>query len=195
MVSIRAGVRGARAEQMPAQASGTDRPAGAGGGEAAEETGGSAARHAERPGELSDSEQARVADLERRDTEVRAHEGAHKAAGGRYAGAVQYSYTTGPDSRRYATQGEVSIDAAPVSDDPRATIEKMQVVKRAAVAPLRPSAADRAVYARASRLETQARTELSVEQAREAAPSGEASAGEASRAENQAVSPFRSVTV
>jgi hypothetical protein len=82
-----------------------------------------------------------------RDREVRAHENAHVTAGGPYVGRPSYGYEVGPDGRRYAVSGEVAIDTAPIEGDPDATILKMRVVERAALAPAEPSATDRAVAA------------------------------------------------
>lgn len=111
---------------------------------------------ATREGQLSPEEQQEVQQLRQRDTEVRQHEQAHLAAAGGYArGGANYTYTTGPDGKRYATGGEVSIDTGPASK-PEETIRKMEVVKRAAMAPANPSSQDRAVYAAAVRTETQA---------------------------------------
>ncbi len=103
---------------------------------------------------------ALLAELRQRDREVRAHEAAHAAAGGPYVrGGPSFQYTRGPDGRLYAVGGEVQIDVSPVSGDPEATIAKMQVVRRAALAPARPSAQDRAVAARAAQAEMRARME------------------------------------
>jgi hypothetical protein len=90
---------------------------------------------------------------------VRRHEQAHKAAGGRYAGAISYEYSRGPDGKRYAVGGEVGIDISP-ERDPAATIAKMRQVKAAALAPADPSAQDRAVAAEAGQIEQRARREL-----------------------------------
>ena len=88
-----------------------------------------------------DPEEMRViADLKARDREVRAHEAAHKAASGQYAGAVHLDFTTGPDGQQYAVGGEVSIDTSPVAGDPEATVEKMRTIQAAAMAPANPSA-------------------------------------------------------
>lgn len=115
-------------------------------------------------GSLDPKEQAVVNDLKKTDREVRAHEAAHVAAGGQYvSGGAQFEYETGPDGKRYAVGGEVSIDASEVPDDPEATIAKMQVVRRAALAPSEPSSQDRAVAAAASRKEAEARAELNKE--------------------------------
>ena len=110
---------------------------------------------------LSDEERKEVEGLRERDREVRAHEQAHASTGGSYIrGGIQYEYQTGPDGRRYAVGGEVSIDTSPVSGDPQKTIQKAQQVRRAAMAPAEPSGADRQAAAAASRMEAEARQEL-----------------------------------
>ena len=100
-----------------------------------------------------------IQDLRARDREVRAHEAAHKTVGGEFAGAVHLEFTTGPDGQQYAVGGEVQIDTAPVAGDPEATIEKMRTIQAAALAPANPSAADRAVAAKASQTAIEARVE------------------------------------
>lgn len=97
--------------------------------------------------------------LKMREKQVIAHEMAHKAVGGQYAGAVHYTYTRGPDGRNYITGGEVSIDVSPEAD-PEETIRKMQIVRAAALAPADPSPQDLAVAQRATALEMRARMEL-----------------------------------
>lgn len=109
---------------------------------------------------LSSEQQSQLRQLKKTDSEVRTHEQAHKTAGGPYAGSIQLEYTSGPDGRRYATAGEVPIDASPVRGNPEATITKMEVVKRAALAPQNPSPQDRAVAAQADAAKAQAQTEL-----------------------------------
>lgn len=108
---------------------------------------------------LSEEERAEVVRLQARDREVRTHEQAHASVGGQYAGAPKYSYTQGPDGKRYATDGEVSIDVAPIPGDPEATLQKMQQVRAAAMAPANPSSADRAVAQQAAVTAAQARAE------------------------------------
>lgn len=105
-------------------------------------------------------EQQQIQQLAARDREVRNHERAHAAVGGQYAGAPQYQYQRGPDGVNYAVSGEVSISTGGVSGDPQATIEKAQVIRRAALAPAEPSAQDRKVAAQATQMEAQARVEL-----------------------------------
>lgn len=114
---------------------------------------------------LDDADLKVLSELKARDREVRAHEAAHQSVGGQYAGAVSYVYQRGPDGAQYAVGGEVSIDVAPVQGDPQATIEKMRVVRAAAMAPAEPSAQDRAVAAQAMQIMLQAQTELSQEMA------------------------------
>ena len=110
---------------------------------------------------LTADEEKEVRELEQRDREVRRHEAAHTAAAGPHAnGGAQFEFTTGPDGKRYATGGEVNIDTSEVSDNPRATIAKMQQIRRAALAPANPSAQDRAVASRAAATEREARAAL-----------------------------------
>ncbi len=95
-------------------------------------------------GDLTEREEQIVKELAQRDREVRAHEKAHKDVGGKYAGPITYEFTRGPDGRQYAVGGEVPIDTAP-EEDPEETVDKMQVVIAAALAPAEPSVQDRAV--------------------------------------------------
>lgn len=106
------------------------------------------------------AEQREVRELQTRDQEVRTHEQAHATVGGRYAGAPSYEYQQGPDGKRYAVGGEVQIDLAPIPGDPAATIQKMQQVKAAALAPAEPSAADRSVASAAQQRLIAAQAEL-----------------------------------
>ncbi|RRV27888.1 hypothetical protein EGJ86_08900 [Pseudomonas sp. o96-267] len=105
-------------------------------------------------------QQLEIADLVQRDREVRTHEQAHAAVGGQYAGAPTYSFKRGPDGQRYAVSGEVSIDTAPIPNDPEATLRKMEIVLRAALAPIEPSPQDLRVAALAQAQAAQARVEL-----------------------------------
>ena len=111
-------------------------------------------------------EDREVKELKETDRNVRAHEAAHLAAAGALAkGGATYSYTTGPDGKRYAVAGEVRIDTSAVSGNPQATILKMQQVERAALAPADPSGQDRAVAAEAEATAAKARAELAKEHA------------------------------
>ncbi len=127
-------------------------------------------RQAEQKNESSAEVVNELAQLKSRDSEVRAHEAAHMAAGGRYiTGGASYTYQRGPDGAEYAVGGEVGIDTSPVPGNPEATAEKMRTVRAAALAPSDPSAADLAVAASAAEAEAQAMAEIA--QARLAAAS------------------------
>lgn len=112
-------------------------------------------------------ERQEIEQLKQTDREVRAHEAAHANVGGQLAGAPQLSYKTGPDGKRYAVSGEVSISTSKVANNPRATIDKMEQVKRAALAPANPSAQDFKVAAIAGQIANQALSELNLEQREE----------------------------
>lgn len=118
-------------------------------------------------------EQLQVAELASRDREVRSHEQAHAAVGGAYAGAPTYTYKRGPDGKAYVVAGEVSIDVSPIPNDPQATLRKMEVVQRAALAPAEPSSQDRRVAAQAQAQAAQARTDLAQQQREEAVAASE----------------------
>jgi hypothetical protein len=98
--------------------------------------------------ELTPEEEAQVRKLAQRDREVRAHEQAHVAASGGLAGSPSYEYQTGPDGRRYAVGGEVSIRRGGATDTDQA-LREAEAVKRGATAPAKPSSQDMAVAARA----------------------------------------------
>ncbi len=134
--------------------------------------------------QLSAEEKREVEKLKKRDREVRAHEQAHLAAAGGYArGGAKYTFETGPDGRRYATGGEVPIDTSEVPDDPQATIRKMAVIRKAALAPQNPSGADRNIAASAAMKSAQAMRELMQEKG-ENTDGAEESAGLSSSAES-----------
>ena len=116
---------------------------------------------------LTEEDRRVIAELKKRDREVRAHENAHKAAAGTHAGGISYTYQQGPDGKRYAVGGEVPIDISPVDGNPQATIRKMQQIRRAALAPAEPSGADRAVAAAATKALLQAQSEIAAERAEE----------------------------
>lgn len=108
---------------------------------------------------MSNEEQRVLAELKARDQEVRAHENAHRAAGGDLVRGGSYDYQQGPDGKRYAIGGDVQIDTTPVAGDPRATAEKMAQVIRAALAPAEPSPTDLAVAAQATAERNRAQSE------------------------------------
>ncbi|MGY0555199.1 putative metalloprotease CJM1_0395 family protein [Vreelandella sp. 2A-K22] len=133
--------------------------------------------------------------LKQNDREVRQHEMAHQTVGGAYAGGASYEYEVGPDGKRYAVAGEVPIDYGPVPNDPQATIEKMQTVIAAAMAPADPSPKDHQVAAQARQYLLEAKLEASMqrsemEQARsngaEATSSADESAANKQPSEEQA---------
>lgn len=119
-------------------------------------------------------QQLEIADLVQRDREVRTHEQAHAAVGGQYAGAPTYGFKRGPDGQSYAVSGEVSIDTAPVPNDPEATLRKMEIILRAALAPIEPSPQDLRVAALAQAQAAQARVELAEQRREEATTAVEA---------------------
>ena len=104
-----------------------------------------------------------VSSLEQRDQEVRSHESAHASVGGSVTGSPNFSYEQGPDGKRYAVGGDVSVDLSSVSGDPRATIAKMQKVHAAALAPMSPSSQDTRVASTATQVILQAQSELLAE--------------------------------
>lgn len=108
-----------------------------------------------------------ISELKRRDQEVRSHELAHAAVGGAFTGSPNYSFETGPNGKKYAVEGEVSVDLSTVPGDPRATITKMQKVHAAALAPANPSVQDTRVAANAAQIILQAQSELLAAQGNE----------------------------
>ncbi|MDG1750890.1 MAG: putative metalloprotease CJM1_0395 family protein [Thalassotalea sp.] len=106
------------------------------------------------------AEQKIISELQSRDKEVRAHETAHASVGGSITGAPSYSFETGPDGKKYAVDGEVSVDMTTVAGNPQATISKMQRVYAAALAPAQPSAQDLRVANSATKKIMQAQSEL-----------------------------------
>ena len=105
--------------------------------------------------------------LSKLDREVRNHELAHAAVGGKYAGSPSYQYERGPYGINYAVAGEVIISTSPIKGNPELTIEKAQIVRRAALAPADPSPQDHKVAMEALQLEAEARIELSLERQQE----------------------------
>jgi hypothetical protein len=132
---------------------------------------------------------AEVRELSKRDQSVRTHERAHASVAGAHGGSPQFQYQRGPDGVLYAVAGSVSVDLSPVADNPQATLAKAQTIRRAALAPADPSAADRAVAAQASAIAADATVAIRELSALEAAgeqaearaeqsiPGGQASSG------------------
>lgn len=108
---------------------------------------------------LSPEELRVIEKLEQRDREVRQHEKAHEVMGGPYTGSATYDYQRGPDGKRYAIGGQVTIDYGPIKGDPEATIDKMKTVIAAALAPAEPSPQDMSIAARARQNLLEARLE------------------------------------
>lgn len=98
--------------------------------------------------------------LAERDRAVRAHEQAHQSVGGEFTGAMSLSTERGPDGKQYAVAGEVSIDASKVANDPGATQDKAETIRRAALAPAEPSSQDRRVAALANQMAVEAKGDL-----------------------------------
>lgn len=120
-----------------------------------------------------------IRELQRRENEVRSHEQAHIAAGGRFVqGGASFTYRMGPNGRMYAVGGEVSIDTSPVPGDPQATLEKARQIRRAALAPSEPSAQDLQAAAKASRMAARARAEMRQEGGSESGTAGQAQSGQ-----------------
>lgn len=115
--------------------------------------------------------QAQILALKAIEEKVKAHEAAHKSAGGTITGPVSYSYTRGPDGKNYITGGEVPISVSP-GKTPQETISRMQQVIRAALAPADPSPQDRAVAAQAATQQQEARQQLDAVPATGTAPTG-----------------------
>ena len=114
--------------------------------------------------ELNQDEVEELQNLKQRDREVRTHEQAHLAAAGGHArGGPSFTLTKGPDGNSYAIAGEVSID---MSDErtPEQTAYKMQVIRRAALAPASPSSTDKRVAAQAAVKAQQAEIEIAASQ-------------------------------
>ncbi|MGQ9370577.1 putative metalloprotease CJM1_0395 family protein [Azospirillum sp. A39] len=139
---------------------------------AAEESGGSGpAASLQR----SPEEQERLRTLREADRAVRQHEAAHQSAGGPHAGGASFTFEKGPDGRNYAVAGEVPIDLGREAE-PAATIAKMEVVKRAALAPSDPSPQDLRVAQQADAIKAQAQAEERRQQQAEGQPAAGAAA-------------------
>jgi len=115
------------------------------------------------PQELSEDEKRLVKDLQARDSEVKAHESAHQAAGGGNTGPASFSYQQGPDGKMYAIGGEVSISIKGGST-PQEQIANARAIIAAAMAPANPSSQDFAVANSAKMMEMKAEQKLAKEQ-------------------------------
>jgi len=123
---------------------------------------------------LSQAEIQLLEELKKIDTEVRQHEMAHIATGGKYiTSGANFTYQRGPDGKNYAVGGEVGIDTSPVPGDPEATVRKMRQVKRAALAPADPSSQDLKIAANATSEISNALSELMISQVKDQATANE----------------------
>lgn len=118
-----------------------------------------------------------IAELRSIDARVRAHEAAHQAAAGGLAGAASFTYTTGPDGRRYAVAGEVPISGAG-GRTPDEIIANARRVRAAALAPADPSAQDLRVAAAAAQTEMQAEAAKRQQESEKAAAAQEQAASQ-----------------
>ena len=123
-----------------------------------------------------------ILELKQRDKEVRAHELAHASTGGSTTGSPSYTYEAGPDGKKYAVSGEVSVDLSVVSGDPQATITKMQKVHAAALAPANPSQQDIKVAASATQKILAAQSEILAEQNQQISQKSKPEANETTKA-------------
>jgi len=112
--------------------------------------------------ELTPGETKQINDLKARDTEVRAHESAHQAAGGGMVGAASFTYQQGPDGKMYAIGGEVPI-TIPAGSTPQENIANARQAQAAAMAVSDPSPQDFAVASSARVMEMKAQQQLARE--------------------------------
>jgi|GEM_PF-5186523 hypothetical protein len=109
-------------------------------------------------------ERQELNELKRVDQEVRRHEHAHQAAAGQLStGGPNYAFETGADGKRYAVSGDVSITLKEGQTDEE-TIRLARQVRRAALAPASPSAQDRRVASRASKMISEAQQQSRAQQ-------------------------------
>lgn len=124
---------------------------------------------------LDDKTRRLISELRSIDARVRAHEAAHQAAAGGLAGAASFTYTTGPDGRRYAVGGEVPISGGG-GRTPDEIIANARRVRAAALAPADPSAQDLRVAAAAAQTEMQAEAAKRQQEAEKASAAQQAAA-------------------
>jgi len=96
---------------------------------------------------LTAREQILMTELTREDHEIRAHELTHYYTGRPYTAEPEYWFIVGPLGKRFAISGHVRFDLSPIADDPRTTLKKYEVLRRAALAPATPSPYDQRVAA------------------------------------------------
>ena len=118
--------------------------------------------------ELTINEKMEIHKLKHRDREIRTHEMSHLSAAGAFAqSGASYEYQRGPDGKNYAIHGHVMIDSSKAAT-PEATIRKMKIVRKAALAPVSPSPQDLKVAASASRRMVDASQEVRYQKLEEA---------------------------
>lgn len=121
----------------------------------------------EPPEKLSPEQQQVVAELKARDAEVRAHEQAHiAAAAGLRTSAPSFDYQEGPDGKKYAIGGEVSISFTK-GGNPEEDIQNAETMKAAALAPVEPSGQDLSVARNADEIIQEARQRLAEQKEQE----------------------------
>lgn len=91
-------------------------------------------------------------ELVRRHSEVLAYVRAKYMAALPFARPSKFWYVTGPGRRRFVAEVLIRFDLAPVKWNAEATVEKLERLKRAALAPDRPSDRDREVASELERL-------------------------------------------
>lgn len=113
--------------------------------------------------ELDTRDQQAVEALRRIDQRVHQHEQAHISVGGDLIlSGPNYAYETGPDGKRYAVAGEVTIDTSPART-PEDTVPKAQHIRATALAPSDPSPQDHSVAAIASGMEAKAQQQIAMQ--------------------------------
>lgn len=109
--------------------------------------------------DLTPADQQEVEKLAKIDEEVKAHEEAHRRAGGHLANFPRFTQVKGPDGKDYTVQGEVVI-LNKEGNSPEENIAIARSIQRAALAPENPSSKDRQVALQAQRMEENARQEI-----------------------------------
>jgi hypothetical protein len=110
---------------------------------------------------LTPRERMLLTELTREDREVRAHELAHYYTGRPWTAEPEYWFVTGPLGGRFAVAGHVRFDLAPVAGDAKATMEKLEILRRAARAPAMPSTYDIKVVSEIERAIENLRNQMS----------------------------------
>ena len=114
-----------------------------------------------------------ISQLQQTEQEVIQHENAHKSVGAGVTGAVTYTHTTGPDDQRYINGGEVAIQMPATTGETDETLQLLEKVRQAALAPTEPSPQDLRVAASASAQIQQVRADKygePIEEQQEVAP-------------------------